>query len=128
MMQIENKKAGAIAVTPAITEIRSSSTSLMILAKAAVKKCPQIPDILDFLALMMLPLTAGLAEPQPLAALLTAAAAWPLWMLSEVFIRCSSSGRPSKKEDCRSPRVISSGTAWPAPSTEHRSNRSTGRG
>lgn len=122
------KKAAAAATTATgIMKSQTSSTSLSILAKAA-KKCPQIPDILDFLALMMLPLTAGLAEPQPLAALLTAAAAWPLWMLSEVFIRCSSSGRPSKKEDCRSPRVISSGTAWPAPSTEHRSNRSTGRG
>lgn len=64
MMQIEKRKAGAIAVTPAITEFRSSSTSLMILAKAVAKKCPRISDILSFLALMMLPLTAGLAEPQ----------------------------------------------------------------
>ena len=64
MMQIEKRKAGAIAVTPAITEFRSSSTSLMILAKAVVKKCPRISNILSFLALMMLPLTAGLAEPQ----------------------------------------------------------------
>lgn len=63
-MQIEKRKAGAIAVTPAITEFRSSSTSLMILAKAVAKKCPRISDILSFLALMMLPLTAGLAEPQ----------------------------------------------------------------
>lgn len=63
MMQIEKRKAGVVAPTPAVMKSRSSSTSLTILAEVA-GKCPLISDILSFLALMMPPLTAGLAEPQ----------------------------------------------------------------
>lgn len=61
-MRAANKKAAAAATTA--TEIMKSqtySTSFSILVKAA-KRCPQIPDILDFLALMMLPLTTRLYE------------------------------------------------------------------
>ena len=61
-----------------------------------------LSDACAFCSLLLMPLVAGLAEPQPVMALLAVGIALLLWRISMLFTECYASVVKSQQDDGRS--------------------------
>lgn len=61
-----------------------------------------LSDACAFCSLVLMPFVAGLAEPQPMMALLAVSVALLLWRISVLFTKCYASAVKSQQDDDRS--------------------------